>query len=56
MDYLLTWSEGEEVGYKLLSRHQLKGLKIESDKRYSLTELKTGREISDIKGFIEENK
>lgn len=53
MDYLLTWSEGEEVGYRLLSRSQLKNLRIENDKRYCLTEIKTGREICDIKGFVE---
>ncbi len=53
MDYLLTWSEGEEVGYRLISRNQLNGVRLESDKKYCLTDIRTGRDISDIKGFIE---
>lgn len=52
MDYLLTWSEGEEVGYRLMHFCQLKNLNIEADKTYTLTEISTGREILDIGKFI----
>ena len=52
MDYLLSWSEGEEVFYRLINFAQLKNLKIEADKIYTLTELRTGREIRNINSFL----
>jgi len=54
MDYLLTWSEGEEVCYRLMPYSQLRNLRIEADKVYTLTELSTGREIGDICKFLRE--
>lgn len=54
MEYLLTWSEGEEVNYKFLNLNQLRSIKLLDDVRYSLTNLKSGRQVDDVVKFIEE--
>lgn len=54
MDYLLTWTEGEEVKYRFLDLAQLRGIELEEDKKYSLTNLKNGCQVENVEKFIEE--
>ena len=52
MDFLLTWYECEEVNYRFLGERELKKVKFEDDKSYTLTEIKTGKVISNAQKFI----
>lgn len=54
MDYLLTWTEGEEVNYRFLNLEQIRRFRLEEDKNYSLTNLKSGYQVEDIDKFIKE--
>ncbi len=56
MDYLLTWVDGEEVLYRLVARKELPKLKVEDDRPCSLTELRTCKEIEQIREFIDREK
>ena len=55
MDYLLTWIEGEEVGYRFIPKKNLKDVIIEDDKPCTLTEIRFGK-VMDIKSFLAKNK
>lgn len=56
MDYLFTWVDGEQVVYRLIDRKDLAKLKLEDDRPYSLTELKTCREIEHVREYIAKEK
>ncbi|MDA8233491.1 MAG: hypothetical protein M0Z31_01540 [Clostridia bacterium] len=52
MDYLLTWIEGEEVGYRFIPKSNLKNITIEADKPCTLTEIRYGKVIEDINYYL----
>lgn len=54
MDYLLTWYDGEEVNYRFLGAKELKKIRIEEDKPYTLTEIKTGKVIPNVYRFVKQ--
>lgn len=52
MDYLLTWYDGEEVNYRFLQERDLPRIRFEEDKPYSLMEIRSGRDIPNVRNFI----
>ncbi|QGG46680.1 hypothetical protein [Heliorestis convoluta] len=46
MEYLVTWSDGEEVRYQFMDSAVLKRARLEPDRIYSIIELATGQVIT----------
>lgn len=53
MDYLLTWIEGEEVGYQLIQREELNKICFEDNKNYTLYEIAKGQ-LVDLSSLLEQ--
>ena len=51
MDFLLTWSDGEEVKYKFFNLDQIQDIRFHADYYYSLTKLSYENSVEDITKF-----
>lgn len=56
MEYLLTWVEGDEVGYRLLNGVDLNKLRIPIERPCSLAEIKSGKVIDNVEAFLKAKK